>query len=442
MNFFLTLKQGYNNLVSMAAEPSEWLVSTILAVDLDDLTIERLRASVRGTDLAITPVSRDEAVEHASSSSGPIVVLLEWVEGCEEETERFCDALRRACRPARAHLVAVGSLPDQGALLRAMDGAVDDVLSRPFSGDLVLRLRRAARAARSNSAMEGPREALDEALRSATGGEVAVRAKDVTAFIHVQDGHVIWAHVSSLPASMEEVASHAGVTLDRELITAVKDECRATGSHFMDVLVKWNLVEESKAREAVRAFVAGRVEVALALPGATALFLPKARPRTERLRFRASEIPSLRGSQMEGPASARFDAGPPSQLRRPTLPLVEIAAIAANAAAIDGAIGAAVLDRKTGASLYHLGEEVDGTVAWSQLTTLATLGASAEDVMATGGERCFVTRPLRFAPSLALFVALSLSGTTVGMARATIAQLAARRMEGAAPAPSGDPGPG
>jgi DNA-binding response OmpR family regulator len=416
----------------MPGQLSERLVTPILAVELDDLTLERLRASVRGTELALLPVSRDDAVEHAVLSAGPLVVLLEWLEGDEEEeTRRFCEMLRRTCKRARCHILALGSLPDEAALLRAMAGPVDDVLSRPFGGDLALRLRRALRIAGSGRTLDHPRDALDEALASPTGGEVAVRSGDVTAFIHVQDGHVVWANVSSVPASMEEVVRHAGVQLDRDLIAAVKAECRASNKHFMDVLVTWSVVDEARAREAVRVFVAGRVEMALALPGAAALFLPRARPRAERIRIRASEIPSLRAVSVDGPTSARFDTGPPSQSRRPPLPLVEIAAVVQQAAAIEGAMGAAILDRNTGASLYHTGHEADSNVAWSQLTTLAALGPSAEDVMAADGERCFITRPLRFAPSLALFVALSLSATTLGLSRMTVARIAAHR-EGAA----------
>lgn len=419
----------------MPPRVSERVGAPLLAVDLDGLTLERLRASVRGTDLELWPVSREGAVEHASSAAGPLVAILEWVEGEEEEAARFCDALRRASRPHRCHVLALGSLAEEAALLRAMEGPCDDVLCRPLGGDLLFRLLRASRAARAAAAPDTPRDALEEALRSGKEGEVAVRAGEVTAFIHVQDGHVVWANVSSSPASMEEIVRHAGVDLDRDHVAAINEECRSTGAHFMDVLIAWNLIDEARAREAIRAFVADRVERALVLPGAVALFLPRPRPRSERLLFRPSEIPSLRLPAVAEPLSMRFDAGPVSQSRAP-LPLGEIAEIVQRAAAIQGAVGAAVLDRKTGASLFHAGAEMDTTVAWSQLTTLASLGPAAEDVMATGAERCFLLRPLRFAPTLAVFVALSLSSTTIGLARATLIRIASERTSAPPPEPS------
>lgn len=422
----------------MVAVASEWVGAQLLAVDLDDLTLGRLRVAVRGTDLSLSAVTREQAALRAATAGGPIIVLLEWTEEDEEEQERFCQALRQSARPNHCHIVALGGLSDPATLFRAMEGAVDDVMSRPFGGDLVFRIHQVVRAARERSAPPTPRDALEEALKSPLGGEVAVRSGDVTAFIHVQNGHVVWANVSSVPASMEEVVGQAGVSLDRDLIAAVKEECRATGAHFMDVLIEWKILDEARAREAVRAFVAGRVKIALDLPGASALFLPRTRPHTERMGIRASEIPSLRAPSItqgapgdEAPISLRFDAGPPSVSRAP-LPLAEIASIVNEAVQVDGAVAAAVLDRKTGASLFHAGDEMDSTVAWAQLGTLAALGSSADDVLAAAGERCFITRPLRFATSLALFVAVSLSSTTVGMARTTIARIAGPRASVAA----------
>lgn len=422
----MTFKGTLHNHLPMAVVASERVDAQILAVDLDDLTLGRLRAAVRGTELSVCPVSREEAVERAAAADGPIIVLLEWTEEGEEEHERLCQALRHACRSGRCHIVALGGLADQATLFRAMEGAADDVLSRPFGGDLVIRLRRAVRPARGSNVPATPRLALEEALTSPRGGEVAVRSGDVTAFIHVQDGHVVWAHVSSAPASMEEVLRYGGVSLDRDVIDAVKEECRATGGHFMEVLVRWGIVDQALAREAVRAFVADRVKLALELPDAVALFLPRSRPHTGRLRFRASEIPSLRVPTNDAPPSSRFDAGPPSVPRAP-LSLAEISSIVHAAVQVEGAVGAAVLDRKSGASLFHAGAEMDTTVVWSQLATLSALGPSAEDVMAAAGDRCFVTRPLRPAASLALFVVLSLSATTLGLARATIARIASPR---------------
>lgn len=396
----------------------------VLAVDLDDLTLGRLKSAVRETELSLVAVSCEEALEQVRTAEMPTIVLIEWADG--EETAAFCRALQSCARPGRAHIIALGGPSSQPALFQAMEGAVNDVLSRPFGEVLLVgRLRQGLRAMHGAGASTAPRDALREALASSRGGEIAVRSGDVTAVIHVQNGHIVWANVSSAPATMEEVMRHGGVDLDREIIDAVKEECRATGANFADVLVQWGVLDEDRAREAVRAFVADRVERIFGLPDAAALFLPRARPHSERLRFRASEIPSLQTLDIPSPSAPVYGAGnPPSSRRTPELPLADIADRVRRAMCLDGAIAAAVLDRKTGACLHHQGEDLDTEVAWSQLGALAALGSAAADVLASTGDRCFLTRPLGGAPTLVLFVVLSLADTTLGMARAGLAHVA------------------
>lgn len=396
----------------------------VLAVDLDDLTLGRVRAAVRGTELSLQSVSAADAVEQARMAERPVIGLLEWTEEYEAQQTKLCEALRRATRPGRCYIVALGGLSDP-ALTRAMEGSANDVLSRPFGGDVLLlqRFRQALRTMRATSAQVSPREALDEALQSAIGGEVVARAGDVVGHIHVQNGFIVWANLSSILSTIEEVVRHADVVLAEDVIAAVKEECRSTRAHFMDVLVTWKLIEPDRAKEAVRKFVGERVERVLDLPGASALFLPKVRQHhAEHLRFSAGEIPSVRPPSLE--RSITPFPGPPASRRAP-LPLAQISDAFQEAARIEGAVSVAVLDREAGASLLLSGAEIDTGVAWSQLSLLAALGPDAEDVIGSAGELCFVTRPLQIAPSLALFVVFSQSATTLGLARAMVARIAA-----------------
>lgn len=403
----------------MATDPIERVAALILAVGLDDLTLGRVKAAVRGTELSVQAVSPETAVSRAQAEDGPVVALLEWAEESEEQNERLCAALRRASRPGRCYIVAVGGISDP-ALSRALEGAANDVLSRPFGGEVLLRLRQALRAQHSMRAPVTAREALDEALASVSGGEVAVRSGDVVGHVHVQHGFVIWANLSSVPTTMEEVARHAGAELSPEIIAAAREECRASRTHFMDVLVMWKLVEPERAREAVRAFVAERVDLVLELPNATALFLPKTRQHTEHLRIDVGEIPSLRRPVLT--RSMTPFPSPPASSRTP-VPLGDVSHIFQEAAKIDGAVSVAILDRTTGASLLVSGAEIDTGIAWAQLSLLAALGPSAEDVIGSAGEHCFVTRPLRVAPALALFIVLQQSATTIGLARSLVAKI-------------------
>lgn len=396
----------------------------MLAVELDDLTLGRLRAALRDSELTLKVVSAAEALELVHAAEVPPIVLLEWAD--DEETVELCRALQAPARSRRPHLLAFGGPSSQPSLQQALDGSVDDVLCRPFSEELLLgRLRQGLRAIQSAGSTLTPHDALREALASSSGGEVVFRSHGVTGVVHVQGGYVVWANLSSVPATMEEVVRHAGVSLDREIATAVKEECRTTGASFADVLVQWGVLEERPMREAVRCFLADRVSRIVALPDAAALFLPRSRPHSERFRFRASEIPSLQG--LDGSSAHGTQSAPcasPTSRRLISRPPLDVAEIARGAMRLDGAVAAAVLDRKTGACLHSEGAELDSQVVWSQLGTLAALGPTAVDVLAASAERCFVTRALHGAPGLVLFVALDLGSTTVGMARTAIAQIA------------------
>ncbi len=398
----------------------------MLAVSLDELTLSRLRAAVKDTELVISAISRDELVVVAPMVGGPTIVLLEWTDENKNEQLELCRALRQLDVRGHCRLIALGGVSDATlgeATLAAAGGAVDDVLGRPFGGDLTFRLRSLMRRTTPPPATDEVRKALEEALDDPKGGEVVVRSGEVTASIHVQEGRVVWADVSSTPASMGEVVGHAGVELDRDLSDAVREECRATGRHFMDVLIEWQVIDEAGAREAVRAFVAGRVESALVLSAAKALFLPRSRPYSGRLSLDADQIPALLPAPVSQPTL--IDAAPPSSLRAPPLAMDEMVDVVRAALRIEGARAASVVDRKSGSSYINDGEEIDAAVVWSHLATLDSLGARGEDVVGVTGKNCFMVRPLRRATSLVLFVAFSLEQTTLGMARAEVAQLAA-----------------
>lgn len=421
----------------MTSAPSiqDRIAASVLAVDVDDLTLGRLRVVLRGTEFTVGRASREEALHRVPSEEQPVILLLEWADDGAVERTALCEALRRVAHAERFYILALGGPADHAALLEATEGPANDALSRPFDRELLLvRLRQAVRAMRSAGSAVTPRDALGEALEHGRG-EVCVRSGDTVARIHVQDGHIVWANLSSAPATMEDVVAHGGVSLDAEIIDAVKQECRATSAHFMDVLVKWGIIEEERARLAVRSFVTDRVGLVLGLPDATALFLPAGPQRhSERMRVSASEIQSLKLFRAE--AVGDLPAEPPPESRRmPALSYDALTDLVKAAMRTKGAIGAAVLERGTGVCLRHAGMEPDTQVAWSQVSALVGLGPSADEVLACAGDRCFITRPLRSTPSLTLFVTLSLSVVSLGFARAVIAQLAA---QGAAPA--GAPG--
>lgn len=404
----------------------------LFIVDLDELTAMRIKAALRRTDLAVEQVASGQLASRLSRTQERTIVLLDWATERAEERRWLCAAVRRVATPGRCRVIAVGGTDDQLALFDAVDGPADDALCRPFDdGALLLATRRALSGMRDRAGAGTPSQALAEALASHRSGEVAIRSEDVTALIHVHEGDIVWAHVSSAPGTIEEVLASGGLALEEESLSAVKEESRRAGKHLLDVMVGWGLVAEEEAREAARLFVADRVQKALDLPSAVALFLPRARALGGRVRFRASDIPCLR----RGSDRPEEEQPPLSALRQSPLTRDEISRILELARGLDGSRGAAILDRQTGACLSFAGDLVDSAVTWSHLGTFRALGPTGWDVIATTEEHCFIARPLAHAPSLVLFVAFSLAGLSLGLAKAQIAGIASGAPDRAARLP-------
>lgn len=411
------------------------VAAKVVGVDLDDLTLGKVETALQGTELALAITSRREAVERVRAMEERVIVLLEWPDEYQQERIQLCSALRAVTPPDHCYIVALGGASDhQAALSDAMGGPANDVLTRPFGNSILLgRLRKGLRAMTGGGA-PGPRAALDEAVRERRTGEVMIRAGDKAAIIHLQEGQIVWVHVSFVPTTMEDVARRAGAALDPELVADVKEECRATGANFLDVLVSWGVLAPERAKAALRELVAERVRIALEIPGAAALFMPKKRSPSGQFRIHADEIPALQTPSHATETEPR--RGPDVELRsaetpavpspRPSAPSAFEAGWYVNEAMkTEGAMCAAVLDRRTGACLFQLGAQLNAAVAWSLVSTLAAAGPGADEVIAVVGGTCFVTRPLRHATSCALFVALSSTNTTLGFARISIARVAA-----------------
>ncbi len=162
----------------MTTAPSiqDRLAASVMAVDVDELPLGRLRVALRGTEFAVGRVSREEILGRVSSEEAPVILLLEWADEGVAERVALCHALRRSARTERFYIVALGGPADHAALLDATEGPANDALSRPFDRELLLVcLRQGVRTMQAAVSAVAPRAALDEALLHGRG-EVCVRA--------------------------------------------------------------------------------------------------------------------------------------------------------------------------------------------------------------------------------------------------------------------------
>lgn len=394
----------------------------VLAVGVDELTRTTLDWALRNTEFRFDIASREDVLARVSdlalgSASGErTIVLIEWSASDEDALLAFCDELRALVPPDRLAVVALGGPGDQAALLHAIERSVTDVVGRPFDEVLLLARLRLVIASMMRASSMSPQEALREAIHHGDG-EVCVRAGQDVARVHVRSGEIAWAHVSSVPSTFADITSLGGLSLEPDVLDAVKRECRERSVHFMDVLVSWGLIDRERARAALHAFVTSRVQMILDLPGAVALFLPKHPPQSAR--------PSSPDPVSPGPSSVRapLSFGPSSSPpERPAW----IGDLVRAAMRIEGAVCAAAIERSRVTCVERAGGDLDGRLVWSQVSALASLGPEADEVLASSGPRCVVTRVLPKDPSMALLVSFASSRVSIGLARAAVAGLLAR----------------
>lgn len=389
----------------------------VIAADPDPLSRRVVAQSLAWSEFEPKVTgSGEEAWSWAQSAPAPVVLLYGWslpdVAGAE-----LCHRLRRTRAPRERYVIATLGPREGTALVSTIEEGADDVLVKPFSAEVLLsRLRLAASRCASPERRAGTlREALHEALESKMGGEVVVRSGQRVGRVHVSEAGIAWAKVSGMPVRLGGLMHKAGVALSDEDMAAVVEESRRLKVHFADVLVRWGYLDEAGARECVRAVVAEQLDVLLALPDATALFLPQTQAYDSQLSFQLEELAP--GTLAPPPSRGPTAAAEPQRLDR----LSRYERYTSEAVQTAGAIGAAVLDRATGVEWVSTGAGVEGEVAWSLLGALAALGTGAEDVIAVRDGAAFVGRAID--ATSALVAAFSPERTTLGLARMLMKQL-------------------
>lgn len=405
----------------MASKPSDSTRASrhedgaVICVGLGEASVGRLRAELRSLDVEAYEQTHEQALESAGTRSGAVVYLIEWTDQGAESLLAYCQRLRMEGSPAGVAVVVVANSEPVLGLYDALGSSVDDVLLRPFGADLRSRLRVWLRSAARPTSLSA-RAALHRALRSGEDGEVVIESDAGPAGIHVQRGHLVWAHLLYEPASLEEVLGESVRGVDAETLAAVREECRTSRKHFVEVLVAWRLLEEPIAREAVRRFVGERVARILALPRSSALFIPRARRRTEKIRFKASELEELRSDE-----HALHDF--PAEATHAVLEEEGFSALVETALTLSGAESAVVVDKATGSVLAESGRPFDRTALAVHLNGVTILqGSNAEALYATPNA-CVVVRTIPWSMHRALVVSVSLSDGTIGMARASVLNL-------------------
>lgn len=389
-----------------------------LVVGTDALTFDQLRLLVADSELVLITASAQEAATiSAEDFDGRVIVGTDWPS--EQALMQFCHAIRQRFG-ARARIVAIAGLPQLSPNFYSGAFGVDAIVQRPIGPNVLYQLRQAFGQDPVDYRPRDVKAELKRALDDGSTGELVVRSGSASAMIFIEEGHIVWALLSTMPTSLQEVLQYAGLSLDEETLRAVVDESQRKGVHFIEVLVSWGLLSDTSGRDAVRLHVSDRVKMILSLPNPVAMFLPKKRRKQERFRFRSNELfrsGDLRPRQSDGVLIALDD----SSKELPSMDAIN--ATLAEVMATEGVVGAAIVSRQTGVSIAHGGSHIDANVLWSEYALIATLGNGARDVMATTDEHCYLMRPLGSVPQLLLFTVISLGQSSLGLARTSLARI-------------------
>lgn len=404
----------------MLSSPSLQAPVTVAAVGLDPLVVLQIRSIIAASELVLVPSTPEELQQSQPSDfGGRVLIGTRWPS--DQALMHFCHTVRHAYQDS-SRIVAIAGLPHARPNFHSGVFGVDEVIQRPFGGDLVRRLREAFTLASDQGQSLHVHGELQRALDTSQTGEVIVRAGSVSASIHVQEGHVVWAHLSTMPTSLQQLVEYAGIKLDNETVAAIIDESQKKGQHFAQVLISWGILEPASGRDALRRFIAERVKHILALPGASALFVPRSKRRQEAFRFQRSEL--FRTNEFASLASG--PAEPVTADAEPSLPPIDaLQKLLDEVRSTAGFIAGAIVERSSGASVLYFGDSIDVDVLWHQYSLLYSLGSDAEDTIATCGQLCFMMRAIRGAP-LFVFATCALNEITVGLARTSLARLFSR----------------
>lgn len=379
--------------------------------------VSALRAALQGSGMTVSELEAEPHLAPDSLSSIDLIAI-----GTSWPSKGAAAAWCARTRTLFPQLAIVG-VQECGAgwfESASLSVFVSGLIESPIEPAVIATLRHAAdNPAKLDVSANQTTEELRRALGARESGELVVRAGSVVATIHVQDGHVVWAQLSTAPASLEEVLRHANTKLDADTIEAITQEATSKGVHFLDVLISWGLLEDSHGLNALRKHIADRVHQILALPDSQCLFLPKPFRRVQRFRFRASELFRSNVTLLRSLDPA---TGKPSIAISSNAPLgseesLVASQIVSEALSIDGVTAVAVIVRSSGEFARKDGAPLDEAMARKCVDVFRQLDASGDEVLAVSNEHCYILRTVTGAHRFLLFAQATLSSSSLGYLR-------------------------
>jgi hypothetical protein len=284
--------------------------------------------------------------------------------------------------------------------LAAPSAGADDLLPKPVAPDVLL-VRLSVPLHRRGA--QDPRRIWNEIVAACKrgSGELAVTSAGMTARVLVHDGKIAWAHLADASDNLFDALDPSG-GINAETARAILDECRTTGASLSDTLVAWGLADRARVREALRGWITRKLAAICALPDASSLFLPGSRVFSGDVLFEATEVAPTGCVESPAPASRRPSQTPtmiPSRSWDAAFssgvdPHIDAEGVLSRCSAVQGVLGVAVLNRRTGTSLGRTGAELNPDVVWALINCLNAAergGTVREGIITTNTHFHFAT---------------------------------------------------
>ena len=400
----------------------------ILIADDDPLSTAVLEGILTQAGRRVAVARDGEAAwEILRGEDPPRIAFLDWMMPGVEGVE-LCRRLRALDRPFYTYVTILSTRQRQRDIARGFDAGADDFITKPFLAGEVLARLRAAERVRASLAGDSDLEAAIAEARASGRGDVVIRSGASTGRIRFEGGRVVAASVTG------QEGGYAAFLAGEEAFTpaAIESILAEAEAHEVSptrVILERGLMGAERLRLRLRAWLAGVVAAILRLPTPTAIFVPGGEGAPGAIGFDYDELVRLRLIEAEeGPEGPEeVAANSPNAALSGGESLRALGAALDRAMAIPGALGAAIVDGRTGQRLAARGEAIDRDLAWRSVKlALATEEMEAvDDVIVTTTRAILVLRAYSRQPQRFLLLMADGALSKLGIVRHQLAGCAA-----------------
>lgn len=417
-----------------SVDPGSIIPSPVLVADSDAAVLALASSALtRAGYSVITAQDSAETIKLADLEPRPNVVIVDWrLTGADAAT--FCHEVRGSGARGYTYIIAVAANGRRAEAVHAIEVGADEYVMKPFAvEELVARVGWAQRMlAAVPTKSRRLRAVLEEAAR-AEDGEVVISRDDTVGRVFFDNGHIIWAHLSTRPVTVISLFKEVSELAEEE-VNGVLEEAKRTGKNFVEILVQWGLVSQEDANAALRQSFRQTIQAMFCLEEPEVVYAPGSRGSWRGPRFALDEImppesqrPPSSSPSLGRPVSDRADGEIRCQFMPKCNTCGSMAATLSTELRESGADGVAIVHRTSGTVLASAGEPIDEDILRATLHILGVLSndEAVDDVLVSGAGRHYLLRATA-CPDAFVSMLATRSKTSLGTVRHELNRIASK----------------